>query len=101
MANISKETIVAAAPEQVSCDLAGEAAILDLKSGIYYGLDAVGARIWELIQQPKAVSEIHQALLEEYEVESERCLSDLLNILQSLSDNKLIEVRENAGNAVA
>ncbi len=100
MTMISKETVVAAAPEQVSCDLAGEAAILDLKSGVYYGLDAVGARIWELIQQPKAVSEVHAALLEEYEVESERCLSDLLSILQSLSDNKLIEVRD-AGDAVA
>jgi hypothetical protein len=100
MTMISKETVVAAAPEQVSCDLAGEAAILDLKSGVYYGLDAVGARIWELIQQPKAVGEVHAALLEEYEVESERCLSDLISILQSLSDNKLIEVRD-AGDAVA
>lgn len=101
MTKISKETVVAAAPEQVSCDLAGEAAILDLKSGVYYGLDAVGARIWELIQKPKAVSEVHQALLEEYDVEPGRCESDLLAILQSLSDNKLIEVREAAGGAVA
>lgn len=101
MAKISKESVVAAAPEQVSCDLAGEAAILDLKSGVYYGLDAVGARIWELIQQPKSVSEVHAALLEEYEVESARLETDLLKILQDLADNKLIDIKEDSSAASA
>ena len=43
-----------ATKDQVSCDLAGEAAILNIKSGVYYGLDPVGARIWNLMQEPRA-----------------------------------------------
>jgi hypothetical protein len=39
---ISERTIVVAAAVQVSCDLAGEAAILTLQSGVYFGLNAVG-----------------------------------------------------------
>lgn len=84
---------VVAAKEQVSSDLAGEAVILDLKSGVYYGLNEVGASIWNLIQEPKTVNEIRDAILEEYEVEPEQCDRDLKAILQQLADEGLIEVR--------
>jgi len=81
-----------AAKDQVSSDLGGEVAILDLKAGVYYGLDAVGARIWSLIQKPRTVNEIRDILLEEYEVEPERCERDLLVLLRRLADEGLIEV---------
>ena len=82
-----------AAKDQVSSDLGGEVAILDLKAGVYYGLDAVGARIWSLIQEPRTVNEIRDILLEEYEVEPERCERDLLVLLQRLADEGIIEVK--------
>jgi hypothetical protein len=82
-----------AAKDQVSSDLGGEVAILDLKAGVYYGLDAVGARIWSLIQEPRTVNEIRDILLEEYEVEPERCEHDLLALLRRLADEGLVEVR--------
>ena len=81
-----------AAKDQASSDLGGEVAILDLKAGVYYGLDAVGARIWSLIQEPRTVNEIRDILLEEYEVEPERCERDLLALLQRLADEGIIEV---------
>jgi hypothetical protein len=89
---VSRQSIVVVAKEQVSCDLGGEAAILNLKSGIYYGLNAVGARIWTLIQEPKIVHEVCDVLLEEYEVEPERCEHELLAVLQELARKGLIEV---------
>jgi hypothetical protein len=91
---ITKDSVVRASQEQVSCDMAGEAAILDLKSGQYYGLNAVGARIWSLIQEPKRVEEILAALLEEFETDAERCETDLLTMLEQLNAKKLIEVRD-------
>jgi hypothetical protein len=89
---VSGDSTVVAAKDQVSSDLGGEVAILDLKAGVYYGLDAVGARIWSLIQEPRTVNEIRNILLEEYEVEPERCERDLLVLLQRLADERLIEV---------
>ncbi len=80
--------------DQVSTDLGDEVAVLHLKAGMYYGLDAVGARIWSLIQEPRTVEEIRDALLSEYEVEPERCESDLIALLQSLADAELVEVRD-------
>jgi hypothetical protein len=90
---VSGSSTVVAAKDQVSSDLGGEVAILDLKAGVYYGLDAVGARIWSLIQEPRTVNEIRDILLEEYDVEPERCERDLLALLRRLADEGLVEVR--------
>jgi len=90
---VSGSSTVVAPKDQVSSDLGGEVAILDLKAGVYYGLDAVGARIWSLIQVPRTVNEIRDILLEEYDVEPERCERDLLVLLRRLADEGLVEVR--------
>ena len=82
------------AKEQVSCDLEGEAAILSLANGIYYGLDLIGAQVWTLLQQPRRVDEIRDLVLQEYEVEAERCHEDLLALLERLRAEGLIEVRD-------
>jgi hypothetical protein len=91
---ISISSVVVAAKDQVSSDLGEEVAILDLKNGMYYGLDAVGARIWNLIQEPKAVNEIRDVLLDEYEVEPEHCERDLLTLLEKLVAENLVEARD-------
>lgn len=91
---ISLDSTVIAAEGQVSSEIGEEVAILDLRAGTYYGLDAVGARVWELIQKPQSVGEIQHILLEEYEVEPERCERDLLALLQRLAHEGLVEVRD-------
>jgi len=89
---LSVDSVVVAAREQVSCKLEDEAAILNLASGVYYGLDPVGARIWHLIQQPRSVQEVLDTLLDHYEVERERCARDLLALLQKLLAEGLVKV---------
>lgn len=96
-ATISGQSVVVVARDQVSCDVAGEAAILSIKSGAYYGLDPVGARIWDLMQEPRAVAEIQNAITSEYDVEPERCAQDLADLLQKLLAEGLIEVKEQKG----
>ena len=67
--------------------------ILNLDSGMYFGLNAVGARIWNLIQEPRTVRDIRDLLLEEYEVDRERCENDLLALLDRLAAEGLAEVK--------
>ena len=93
---ISEKTTVVAAKDQVSANLTGEVAILHLKSGIYYGLNAVGARVWNFIRVPKKVSEIRDLLLAEYGTEPERCWSDLLKLLTQLMDEGLVDVKDDS-----
>ena len=92
MEMISQRSTVVVTKDQVSADLSGEAAILNLKTSTYFGLNTVGASIWKLIQEPKKVSEIRDAIIEEYDVEPDRCEHDILELLQELSKNGLIEI---------
>lgn len=86
------DTIVATS-EQVSCDVEGEAAILNLKNGVYYGLNPIGARIWNLIQEPRQVGQLRDQLLAEYEVDPERLETDVRQLLADLAEHGLIEVK--------
>ncbi|NDJ21572.1 lasso peptide biosynthesis PqqD family chaperone [Nostoc sp. B(2019)] len=88
---------VVAAKNQIFSELQGEAVILDINSGVYYGLNQVGASIWNLIQAPKTVKEIRDALLTEYEVDSQACETDILVLLEDLATKGLIEIKHEAG----
>jgi hypothetical protein len=90
---LTVRSIVTASKEQISCDLVGEAVILDLKSGVYYGLDSVGAKIWTLIQQPIRVADIVAIIIGEYEVDTERCEKELLDLLAELRSRNLIDTQ--------
>lgn len=87
-----KHLIVVAIKDQVASDLGGETVILNLRTGIYHGLDAIGTEIWNLLQNSTTVDNILNTLLQEYDVEPERCERELLALLQKLVDAELIEV---------
>jgi hypothetical protein len=89
---LTKESIVTVSKDQVACDMAEESAILDLKSGQYYGLNPIGTRIWALIQKPTPVVDILSKLLNEYEVDADRCERDLLTLIEELEQKGLVEI---------
>jgi hypothetical protein len=87
---LSRSSTVVATGNQACCSLAEEAVILDLKAGMYYGLNSVGARVWNLIQQPRTVQQVRDAIMEEYDVDPDRCERDLLVLLQDLVGRELV-----------
>jgi hypothetical protein len=93
MNTLQLQSVVLASTDQVSSDLANDVAILDLKAGAYFGLTKTGARIWKLLQTPRTVAQIRDCLLQEYNVEPERCETDLLALLHVLVAKGLVEVR--------
>ncbi|NCJ08145.1 PqqD family peptide modification chaperone [Synechococcales cyanobacterium C] len=89
---ITNSTIVVAKPEQVSSDLVNESVILDLKSGMYYGLNEVGSIIWKFIQSPQSVNSVVNEVINNYDVEINQCNNDVLQLLHNLLDAKLISI---------
>lgn len=85
-------TTVVVAADQLSANLGGGSVVLDVASGISYGMDEVAARIWELLQAPVLVSVIRDAILAEYEVDAATCEADVLAFLTSLKEQGMIEV---------
>jgi hypothetical protein len=90
--DLSTSSVVTAAKDQVSSDLAGETILLSMQTAMYYGLDEVGSRIWELVRAPIRVSEIRDTIAREYEVDVDRCEADVLGFLSELATKGLIEV---------
>lgn len=90
--SLTETSVIAAGEEVVSCDLAGGAALLDLRSSTYYSLNAVGSEIWGLVKEPRAVADIRDELLARYDVDPARCYDDLVALLRKLADAGLIRV---------
>ncbi|TVR34717.1 MAG: PqqD family protein [Spirochaetaceae bacterium] len=91
---ITERSIVQAHTHNVSVDLESESVILDTASGTYFGVDTVGKRIWELLAVPRTVASIHATLTDEFDVEPQRCMTDLLRFLNDLHAEGLIEARD-------
>jgi hypothetical protein len=78
-------------PTQVMARQVGhETVILDLASGTYFGLDPVGAHIWQLLGEGKTLAEICEMMLEEYEVEREQLETDVLRLTGELLERGLV-----------
>lgn len=67
-----------------------ETVILHLESGTYYGLDPVGARIWQLIVEGKNLGEVCGVMIDEYEVEQVQIERDVLDLACELEAKKLV-----------
>ena len=91
---ITIDSVVVAAKDQVSSYLAGEVVVLSLQTGRYYGLDRVGAQVWNLLLTPARVADIRDAIVRQYDVEPDRCERDVLALLQRLADQGLIELTD-------
>ena len=92
---MSPDTEVTATKRHVACTVAGEVVILHLEDGVYYGLNEVGTRVWQLLEQPRRVEQIVDAIVSEFEVERDRCATDITELLQSLAERGLVTL--NAG----
>jgi hypothetical protein len=70
-----------------------EAALLQLTHGVYYGLDEMGARIWEHVQQPISITELRDRIMRLYDVDATRCERELLEFCGELIRAGLLTVR--------
>ena len=72
-------------------ELDGEGVILNLASGIYFGLDQTGMRMWQLIDQHGRLAEVLAALCDEYEAPRETLERDLMGLAGELSEKGLLK----------
>ena len=79
-------------PDVLFRDLNGEAVILNLADGKYYGLDEVGTRMWELLSESGRLDQTYQTLLQEYDVSPEQLQKDLLHLVEELVSRGLLDV---------
>lgn len=74
------------------CELDGELVLLNTATGVYFGLDATGTRIWHLIQEHRSLRPVLEALVAEYDVSAARGEADLLDFVALLEEHALLDV---------
>ena len=89
---ITADSIVVAARHQVSCQLDDEAALLNLETGVYYGLDPMGAYLWQWLREPVSVRALQDRLLVDYNVDAAVVEADLRVFLTDMLSAGLIEL---------
>jgi hypothetical protein len=93
MTQISLDRSFAISKDAVFRDLDGEAVILDLESGTYFGLNAVGARIWQLVERHNGLRAVFEDLCREYDAAPDVLEHDLLALVAELERARLGEVK--------
>src|SRR5262245_37983699 len=82
------------AGDLLSRQMDDELVILNLRDGVYYGLDQVGARVWRLLEKPVTVAALRESILAEYDVERSRWENDMQRLLRDLVEKGLAIVSE-------
>jgi len=78
--------------DALSQEVNGETVILDLKSESYFGLDQVGTRIWQLLQEHNDTQPVLETMLTEYDVEPAQLKSDIDELLEKLCEAGLVNL---------
>ena len=90
--HIQPDQKVQISPEVLFQEVAGEIVLLDLESENYFGLDAVGARIWSLLQTGSKVGEVVDVLLQEFDVDRDTLETDVADLVERLAEAGLIRL---------
>ena len=88
---LSPDTVIVRSSRPFTAPAQDELVMLDPEPGRYFGLDGVGRRVWELLEQPRSVSDLCTALTGEFDVDRDKCQQDVLPFLDKLLDAKLLD----------
>ena len=96
MTALSTATVLVRSPEPLTARVDDEIVMLDARGNAYFGLDGAGAVIWELLDRPLSIEAVCAHLIQDYDVDLERCRRDVLAFAAELVDAGLVEVRRAA-----
>ena len=84
------ETKLTLPPNVVSRSVGDETVLLDTASGLYFGLDSVGQRIWQAVGDGRNLGETVDIIVAEYDVDRKQATSDVLQFAGTLVERGLL-----------
>lgn len=75
-------------------DIDGESVLLNLNTGLYFGLDDVGTRMWVLLTEAPSIQNAFDTLEAEYDVERTQLRVDLSALLAELTEKNLLVLKD-------
>jgi hypothetical protein len=92
MAEITLESTVVRSQEVMASPMEQELVMMDVEQGAYYGLDEVGADIWNRLAAPTQVADLCARLQVDYEVDAATCQADVLAVLNEMAAHRLVKL---------
>ena len=89
MGQVFLDSSVEISDDAIFREMDGEAVILNLESGTYFGLDPVGTRIWQLLEEHGSVRVVFERMKQEFDVAPEVLERDLLRLVGQFADKGL------------
>jgi hypothetical protein len=81
---------IAVHPSVICRELSGETVLLNLESGVYYGLDGIGTRVWQLLLEGRTIADVCAVMLEEYDVSSDVLQDDVSSLVNELRERGIV-----------
>ncbi len=76
----------------LSAEIGGEAIMMSIEKGAYFGLNPVATRIWDLLEQPKNIAELIQTITDEYEVSAEQAAEDVQGFVADMLERGIAQL---------
>jgi hypothetical protein len=94
MPQIGLETAIKRSENILFSDIDQDKVMIDIERGAYFGMNPVAGEIWEFLATPQTPLQLVEKLLAVYEIDSETCQAETLQVLQRMARLKLVEVAE-------
>ncbi len=91
-ASLEMTSSVVRVKEILSAEVEDEVVLMSVEKGLYFGLNPVGARLWDLLDESVPVQEVCATIVEEFEVTQEQCQEEVLGLLKDMQEEGLIRI---------
>ena len=81
----------------LSTEVDGQAVLMHVEKGIYFGLNDVGALVWRELGSEATIEELCEAVISEFDVETDECKNDVQDLLAQLAEQGLVEPADTSG----
>lgn len=89
---MTEDLLVSRKSGLIEAEVDGELVALHVENGTCYGFNGTATRIWQLVEEPKRLSELRDLLMAEFDVDAETCEQDVRALVKDLEGDGLVEV---------
>ena len=83
---------IKSSPDTFANAVGDETVLLQVKRGVYYGLDPVGTEIWQGLDRGQSLRQICGRIAKEYSMDLATVEGDARKFIQDLKDNEIVVV---------
>ena len=81
--------------EMIHANIDNETILMSLTNGEYYGINNIGSKIWELLENSMSIGELIENLTTIYDITKEQCETDIVCFLTDMQEKEIIKTVSN------